>query len=324
MKKRMISVALVLVMALSMTTTVFAANDWESDIDTVGAAVVNNTHYHTVQEAVNNANGGTVKLLAKPTGTIEATDALSLDLNGFDANVEAESLTLIDSGTNDGTEGGKVYGTFDIAQKVVKKDGITYVTLSGSDDNGSYYTANAVRVKVVKVSVRPAEESAGMYYTTELKFNKNVVAADATYGVVLSTHSEIDADFMNEMSGKDLVNLWTKGKPAKGENCIKTGNSCLVENIFVGNLEATDNATRGATNIYANGYVKLTVDGKEVVVMAENADGVVYSLKTVMQAMDAKLSDLGNSTADKLVKFYEKWAAAMVSWNLNNIVNAAK
>ena len=44
MKKRMISVALVLVMALSMTTTVFAANDWESDIDTVGAAVVNNTH----------------------------------------------------------------------------------------------------------------------------------------------------------------------------------------------------------------------------------------------------------------------------------------
>jgi 1-deoxy-D-xylulose-5-phosphate reductoisomerase len=65
-------------------------------------------------------------------------------------------------------------------------------------------------------------------------------------------------------------------------------------------------------------------DGDEVVVMAENTADVVYSLKTVMQAMDAKLSDLGNSTADKLVKFYEKWAAAMVSWNLNNIANAAK
>ena len=163
-----------------------------------------------------------------------------------------------------------------------------------------------------------------MYYTTELKFNKNVVAADATYGVVLSTHSKIGDDFMTEKSGENLVNLWTKGVPAKGENCIKTGNSCLVENIFVGNLEATDNATRGATNIYANGYVKLTVEGNEVVVMAENTADVVYSLKTVMQAMDAKLSDLGNSTADKLVKFYEKWAAAMVSWNLNNIANAAK
>ena len=50
MKKSIISVVLVLAMVLSMSTTVFAVdNDWESDIDTVGAAVVNNVHYHDLQ-----------------------------------------------------------------------------------------------------------------------------------------------------------------------------------------------------------------------------------------------------------------------------------
>jgi hypothetical protein len=318
MKKRMISVALVLIMALSMTTTVFAANDWESDIDTVGAAVVNNTHYHTVQEAVNNANGSTVKLLAKPTETIEAEDALSLDLNGFEANVNAESLTLVDSGTNDGTEGGKVYGTFDIAQKVVKKDGITYVTLSGSDANGDYYTANAVRVKVVKVSVRPAEESAGMYYTTELKFNKNVVAADPTYGVVLSLEAKPDKDFMEGNKGE----AWTVGAtPAAGKDFVSTGsNSCLVPNIFKKGLSADDNAERGTKSIYANAYVKIG----DTVVMAENANPVVYSMETVMDALNKKFGQLDKGVADNVVKFYKDWTAALDLWTLTNIKNAAK
>lgn len=320
MKKRLISVVLVLVMALSMTTTVFAADNWESDIDTVGAASVNGVYYHSLQDALANANGGVVKLEEKPNGTINTNGAaLSLDLNGFSADVNCGELTLTDSGTDDGTEGGKVYGEFTVTEKVIEKDGVTYVLLPGEDEGGKYYTANAVRVVLKKVSIRPS--AAGMYFTTELKFNKNVVGAGATYGVVLSTHSEIGKDFMSEKNDDNkLVNRWTVGKPDAGEDFNDNGNSCLVKNILSEDANATVNATRGATDIYAHGYVKIG----DIVIMAENNGTVKQSLKSVMQTFDGKVgaNDLNEATVNKLVDFYKPWKAAMDEWKLTNIASA--
>lgn len=329
MKKRLISVVLVLVMALSMTTTVFAADNWESEIDTVGVASVGGVYYHSLQDAVDAANGGVVKLLEEPKKAIAVDGSLTLDLNGFSATVNGGTLTLIDSGTDDGTEGGKVYGDFTVADRVTEKGAIRYVVLDGKDENGAYKTANAVRVKLTKVSIRPS--AAGIYYSTEIKFNRNVADVGVETGVAVSTKDMPGTDF--ETEGE---NRWTVVAADKGANFSRIGTSCLVQNILSSEagVSAEANAARGAINIFANSYVKLTVGDEKIVITAENVTPVVFSMKTVMKNFDTKLAaeltayaegtgELSN-TGKNLLAFYETWQAPMsqTGWALTNLAKA--
>ena len=104
MNKRILLVLLALSVVLTLASPVFAVegNDWEGEIDVVGAAVVNEKSYSTVQEAVNAANGGVVKLLANSDEEITATD-LYIDLNGYSLKKATVTGTLygMDSATNE-------------------------------------------------------------------------------------------------------------------------------------------------------------------------------------------------------------------------------
>ena len=258
--------------------------------------------------------------LAESGAKITADCPISLELNGKDATVNASGVTLTDAATDNGEEGGKVYGNCNVASNVTENGAIRYVVLDSAD--GTYKTVNAVRVVLKRVNVRPS--AAGMYFTTEFKFNKNVVDAGATYGVVLSTHSEIGADFMTETDGESLVNLWTVGTPEAGQNFISTGNSCLVKNILSEDADAATNSTRGATEIYAHGYVKIG----DIVIMAENNGTVKRSLKGVMQELDPSVKDYADGIGElsqngaRALNFYETWQAAMADWTLTNLANA--
>ena len=103
MNKRILLVLLALSVVLTLASPVFAVegNDWEGEIDVVGAAVVNGTCYCTVQAAVDAANGGVVKLLADSQEEITATD-LYIDLNGYSLKKATVTGTLygMDSTTN--------------------------------------------------------------------------------------------------------------------------------------------------------------------------------------------------------------------------------
>ena len=298
------------------------------------AAVVDGVPYINAQDAVNNANGKVVKLMADVTETITARGNVALDLNGHSVTVNGGTLTLTDSATNEGVVGGKIYGNSTVANRVAVQDGISYVTLDGSDSNGAYKTANAVRVKVNGINVRP--NKAGIYYTTEVKFNQNVADAGAAYGVALSLQDKPGADFATEETGTDYPNRWTKFTAETGADFSKTGTSCLIANILKNDASLTDaqNSQRGAMDIYANAYVQVTVGNEVVTVMAENASDVVYSLKTVMQALDTKLAAelLGyaegteelSETGQKALNFYKTWKGAMSDWNLTNMALAAE
>ena len=248
--------------------------------------------------------------LAADSATVTSDCPIALELNGYDTIVNASNVTLTDSATDNGDVGGKVYGNCQVASNLIENGKIRYVILDSVD--GTYKTANAVRVAVTKVNVRPS--AAGIYYTTEFKFNKNVVDAGASYGVVLSLEAKPGADFMAGAKGE----AWTVGAaPAAGENFVSTGNSCLVKNIFK-DVTPEENAQRGATNIYANAYVKIG----DTVIMAENANPVVYSMKTVMQALDTKVREeltAGSlsENSKKAMAFYETWQSAMSGWELD-------
>lgn len=328
MNKRMISAVLILAMVLALTTTVFADNSWESDIDTLGVAVVNNVYYHDLQAAVNAANGGVVKLLQAPAKAINNTSELKLDLNGFAATVNGGSVTLTDSATDNGTVGGKLYGTAAVENRVTEKGAIRYVIVDGSDGNGAYKTANAVRVKVKRINVRPSR--AGMYYTTEVLFNRNVADLGATYGVALSLVNQPGSDFATDEDTR-----WTEFSAAKGEDFASSGTSCLVTDIMKNDGSSdTTNSSRGGMEIYANAYVKVTVGGQEIAVMMENT-AVIYSLKTVMQGLDSKLAaemqayangtGTLSETGEKALGFFDTWYGAMTQngWDLTNFKAAS-
>lgn len=328
MKKRIISVGLVLAMVLTMTTTVFAADskDWESEIDTLGVAVVNNVYYHSLQAAVDAADGGVVKLLAAPTASITVSDELALDLNGFNVTVNGGgALTLTDSSTNEGEVGGKAYGNFQVASRITEKGGISYVVLDGQDDEGTYKTANAVRVQVKKVSIRPS--AAGMYYTTSLRFNKNVANYGVKYGVVLSLNGKPTKNFVTEEGSR-----WTAITVKQDSDFKKDGTSCLLKDILSKNLGADVNAESGKMSVYANAYVMLNIDGVDTFIMAENTSPLDYSLQYVMKYFDttyeAELRDwdgvaeLSNTTKN-LLSFFESWYDSMtydsLDWGLENL-----
>ena len=261
------------------------------------------------------ADGGELEgelALSADGATITSDCAIDLEMNGNDATVNAKNVTLTDSATDNGDVGGKVYGNITLANTVTKEGNISYVAIPGEDANGKYYTANAVRVAVTKVNVRPS--AAGIYYTTEFKFNKNVVDAGATYGVVLSLEEKPGADFMTGAKGE----AWTVGAaPTAGDNFISTGNSCLVKDIFK-DTTPEENAQRGATDIYANAYVKIG----DTIIMAENPTDVVYSMKTVMQTLNTMVRDeltagVLSENSLKARAFYETWQSAMSGWNLD-------
>ncbi len=262
--------------------------------------------------------------LAGSDAIITADCDIALELNGKDATLNGTNVSITDSATDNGGVGGKLYGSFNVKNHVTENNGIRYVVL----DHDTYKTANAVRVKVTKVSIRPSE--AGIYYTTELKFNRNVVGAGATYGVVLSAQDKPDTNFMTEMIGESHVNLWTNRTPRAGADFIDTGNSCLVTNLFTESA-GDANATRGEIPIFVNGYVKLTVDGKEIVILAENEGEINYSMRTIMETMDADEKEACNfaaylegtgqltATGEKVLDFFTKWKSAMENWDLDNL-----
>ena len=262
--------------------------------------------------------GGTVEgelTLAADGATITADCPIALEMNGKTATVNASDVALTDAATDNGELGGKLYGKA-TAKSVTEKNGISYVTVSGSDEGGAYITSNAVRVKVKRINVRPG--TAGLYYTTEVIFNQNVADAGAEYGVALSLVDKPESNFLN-----DDDTLWTKFTAEPGAKFSSVGTSCLINNIFKTGEDAAVNADRGDDVIHANAYVKVG----DVVVMMENVSDVVYSMKTVMEGLDGSLKAYVeggelSENAQKALDFYETWKDVMIDWNLPNMEQA--
>ena len=299
------------------------------------ATVVDGTEYLSMHAAVNAAveSGKTVTLhgnVADEAVTLEENETLALELNGFTATVNGGTLTLTDSTTDDGTVGGKVYGDFAVTSRVSQNGVIRYVILDGEDANGAYKTANAVRVKVSGVNIRPGK--AGIYYATDVKFNQNVANAGAIYGVALSLEDTPGADFATEVT-QQYPNQWTKFTAATGADFSDKGTSTLISYIMKSDLSADKNTERGTMDIFANAYVKIQVGNEVVTIMMENTAEVAYSLQSVMKALDTKYAaelqayaagtgEL-SETARKAVAFYKDWQTVMATWELDNMAAAA-
>ena len=273
-------------------------------------AQVGTVQYESLQEAVSNAGGEYVKLLADSDEAVVAERDLFLDLNGK----QLTNLTVggtcycIDSTATAATAGAgsaRITGTMDPDHFA---GGIRYVVL---EDCG-VYTAHVLKLELSYVALRTSE--AGLYYKASVQCDDALSAAIDSYGVALSVSAMPGTDFAE-------TELYTRyeGAPVCGE--IFTSGS--VFGIF---KDAGDNAARGAMKIYANAYIHLT-NGAYLMsdlttgdtAPRKGFDGVAWSLKDVLTELNNTFDRLETAEQASLVAFGAAWEDVVLGWGLNNL-----
>lgn len=191
-------------MVLSMTPAVLAADadQWESEIDVVGAAVFNGKSYGTVQEAVAAAGGGVVKLLADSDEEVTAQGDLYLDLNGYSLQKVTVSGKLygMDSATNAYEASGAKIGIVDGTYAAHYRNSDTKRYLAVAEGDGVSF--HRFYMGITKVSLVPA--ATGFGYKAEFYGDAAVQAQIASIGYKLwITENAVvtrTADFKNTLT----------------------------------------------------------------------------------------------------------------------------
>ena len=303
--------------------------------ETAPAASADGRYFATAEEAIAAAaeEGQTVTLLAA-AGNVQVTGDLVIDLNGNSIASLTISGTLkaYDSKATTAAASGAKIESVNAGEIVMDNtvDDVRYITLN---DNGIYsFHALELTLTAVTLRTRGVDENgaaipgAGLYYKAAIVCDPTLAAyvnenrEACSFGLVLSLVNMPGSDFMTET--EDAYTVAT----AELESS-KVFTSGILNNIFKHGLDAEENATRGEDNIYANAYLNLngTIYMADTTANdtadAENFDGAVFSLMTVMQALDTSYATMEDSNPHKalLLDFYTKWYDAMDDWGLDNL-----
>ncbi len=291
MKQKVLSLLLVFVMVLSVTPAVLAADadQWESEIDTLGVAVVNGNYYGTVQEAVNAANGGVVTLLADSEEAVTVTGDLYLDMNGYTlASLFITDGTLygMDSTTDD-------YNCDDGYGKIGTITG-TYAKQYKSDITGSIMRYMAVEetdgvsfhrfyMGITKLSLKPAVTGFG--YKAEFYGDAAVQTQIASIG----------------------YKLWIT------ENAVVTRTNTF-KNTLTLRLQNFDVANYGETAVNASTTVTL-LDGTVI-----ESDASSYSMRNVVETVNSSFSSYETAQKQAVQAMCKNYEAAMTGWSIADIL----
>lgn len=284
MKQKVISLLLVFAMALSMVPAVFATegNDWEGEIDVVGAAVVNGKSYGTVQEAVNAAGGGVVKLLANSDEEINATD-LYLDLNGHSLAKVTVSGTLygMDSATNEYKASGAKIETVvgQYASNYRNSDAKRYLAVA----EGNGVSFHRFYMGITKVSLVPAVTGFG--YKAEFYGDAAVQAQIQSIG----------------------YKLWIT------ENAVVTRTTAF-KNTLTLRLKNFDVANYGETAVNASTTVTLA-DGTVI-----ESEATSYSMRNVVETVNDSFSSYEKAQQQAVQTMCKNYETAMTGWRIADIL----
>ncbi len=279
--KKALSLILVLAMVLAMAPAVFAANDWEGEIDTLGVAIVNGNYYDTVQAAVDAADGNVVTLLADSEEAVTATD-LYLDLNGHSLSSITVSGTLygMDSATDEYVASGAKIGTVNGTYAAHYQDASAKRYLAIAEVDGVSF--HRFYMGITKLSLAPAVTGFG--YKAEFCGDEAVQAQISNIGYKLwlgeNTPISRTADF------KGLLTL-------------------RLKNYDVDNYGETD----------VNACVFITLNDGTVIPSATYA----YSMRDMVEAVNESFADYKVEQQQAVYTMCEKYET-MASWSIANIL----
>ena len=259
--------------------------------------------------AVAAATAGDQLKLYSDNGLVLDKD-LYVDLNGHKVTISGNGTVYgLDSAGDDYTvsPGKLTAGSgITVAAETTVRNGNRYLALE--EDGG--YTFHRIELKITGVSIRPS--SAGMYYSAKWACDDVLKAQIASYGVVASTANMPGTDFTSEE--ENLYTAFTKDSFVSGE----TKNGAVISGIMKDDSGASDNNTKGKTDVYAKAYITFE-NGQTLV----SADNIGYSLCDVMQNLDklimkkpVQYRKYTNTARD----FYETWKNnGMGGWDLTKI-----
>ena len=226
-------------------------------------AAVNGVNYASLDEAVQNAKGGVIKLLADAAEQITIAADVTIDLAGLTLkNVTVEegyALTLIDTENDDYAGNGyaQVNGTVN-----------TYAHVNGKDymianDNGQL-SAHRYAVVITDISLKPDADALG--YKAALKGDETVQKAVTGYGFDMSVSGGRVVTFGNDEAladGKFTLRLKNIMANNGGENTINAVAFVKFgEQTIRSKLQST---TMKDTILMVNGLTNLSEEQKTVV-----------------------------------------------------------
>ena len=279
---------------------------------TAFAAQTAGGYWATLQEAIDNADGGTVRLWQDADAAVTA-DVLYLDLNGFlVSNITvSKALYGFDSSATAREEG--TGGILSVTGPVVTDhtvNGTRYIALKRENT----CTFHVLEMSLSTATLRTGET--GIYYRGNIACDDTLRAMISLHGIALSTVDMPGIDY------RENHNLYTENAGAPESEFA----SVMVSGIFKEGAE--DNDARGKMAIYANMYLELT-DG--TVLLSDNTsadtrdntgfDGVALSLYDMMTALNGVVTTLPGNQLTPLLQFCSTWHEALVNWNLYNLID---
>ncbi len=250
--------------------------------------------YDTLQEAVNAAQGGYVKLMKDVTEDIVFSGDLYLDLNGktLTGNVSGEgTLYLMDNSSDTyALPKGRITGTVSCAVSAQFKTGVTgnvrrYMVLA--DETG--YTAHRFYLGIVKITLRPGE--IGFGYKARFCGNRAVREQIASFGFSLN------------LDGNETVET----KSLEGTQLDSSKEYSLL-------LKEFNIPSHGTTNVHTWGFMELK-DGTRI----ESAQ-VSYSMKTMLQKVCDTLDKLTEEQITALRTMCQPFKSVMADWNIDDLL----
>lgn len=248
-------------------------------------AQVGETTYATVTEAVANAGGQVVTILADTDEAITVSADVIIDLAGKSLGniivAEGAKLTLIDTATDD-YEG--VYGSATVTgsvETIPEVDGKTYLVVS---ENG-VYSAHRYDVALTHISLNPAKDALG--YKAKL------------YGdeVVLSRAQSVG------------FNLWVDG----GKVLTRTIQGKQEFTLRLNNILKNNG---GEMNINATAFVTFAV-GEES--HTETTGQQTTTMKETLQAVDRAWETYSKAQKDAVLALCKQYQKITSEWELDNI-----
>ncbi|MBR5569680.1 MAG: hypothetical protein IKW10_02170 [Oscillospiraceae bacterium] len=249
----------------------------------VTKATVNGTPYETVQEAVDAAGGGVVKLMADSDEAITARGDLYLDLNGCSLSKVTVSGTLygMDSATdNYKTSGAKIETVVGLyASNCRNSDAKRYLAIkeAGGVSFHRFYMG------ITTVSLAPAVTGFG--YKAEFYGDEMMQAQVASIG----------------------YKLWVT------EDRV-VSRTASFQNLLTLRLKNFDVANHGKTPVNACVVVTL-VDGTVI-----ESDPVSYSMRNVLELVNNSFSSFATAQKQAVQAMCRKFETAMSAWKIANIL----
>lgn len=249
-------------------------------------AQVGETQYTTLAEAIANANGNAVVLLAD-CGDVTVESDLYVDLNGFHLTgmtvAEGSKLYLIDSATDD-YQG--AYGTAVVSGAVesyVAYHGKNYLVVS---ENG-VYSAHCYEVKLTHISLKPSDDALG--YKAQLLGDEIVYKHVKSFGFNLGVAG-------------GLSKTYSKG-------------ATDFDGSFTLRLKGILAANGGQLEITGSAFVIFDIADH-----TETTDAISTTMKQVLETINASFDSFDSQQQAAVKEMVIKYASKLEGWDIHKIL----